>query len=188
VTLPEVHIHYRRPPDRVEVFVQELLHDDPAVKVTFQPATPIERPVDVGGRVILEPGSPVVWFTFPGAWHDIGRFHTTDGAFTGLYANVLTPPELGGDTPHRWETTDLFLDVWLAQGEAARILDRDQFDEARARGWIDDAIAERALAEAEALRAAHARGAWPPPIVEAWTLERARARRAAVSPGPPPPP
>lgn len=169
-----VHIHYRRPPDRVQVYVQELILDEPGVKVTYQPATPIDGPRVVDGVTILEPGSPVVWFTFPDVWHDIGRFHTAGGVFTGLYANVITPAvlETGPGTTLRWDTTDLFLDVWLPAAGGARVLDRDQFDEARRRRWIDPGTGRRALAEAERIVDAHARGMWPPPVVAAWTLDR----------------
>ncbi|HSG46956.1 MAG TPA: DUF402 domain-containing protein, partial [Longimicrobiales bacterium] len=106
---PTVRIHYRRPPNRVQVFEQTLIHDGADVKVTLARDLPYE-PMRIEGEVVLEPGSDVVWFTFPGRWHDIGRFHRADGTFTGLYANLLTPPVLDGT---EWDTTDLFLDVWL---------------------------------------------------------------------------
>jgi len=179
-----VHIHYLRPPDRLQVYVQELVVDHPEVKVSYQPDTPVERPLRVGGATILEPGSPVVWFTFPGRWHDIGRFHTADGTFTGLYANILTPPvlESAGQGPAsaepgavvRWDTTDLFLDVWLGPGGDLEVLDREQLDEALAHGWVDEGTARRARDEVERIRAAHDQGRWPPPVVDAWTLERVR--------------
>ena len=122
-----VHIHYRRLPDREDIYVQDLVLDHPEVKVTFQPSTPISSPVVVDGATVLEPGSPAVWFTFPGAWHDIGRFHDRQGRFTGIYANVLTPCILHreGSTGEilRWDTTDLFLDVWKGVAGPARLLE-----------------------------------------------------------------
>ncbi|MBT8335103.1 MAG: DUF402 domain-containing protein [Gemmatimonadetes bacterium] len=178
-----VHIHYRRLPERVDTYVQELLHDGDDVKVTFQPSTPIDRPLRVEGRVILEPGSPVVWFTFPGAWHDIGRFHLADGTFTGIYANVLTPPRLHDpdDDPVEWETTDLFLDVWRGAGGEIRILDEDEWTRAHQAGVLPDGWAHRAREEADALVTAEAEGRWPPAVVESWTLDRARERLAQSS-------
>jgi predicted RNA-binding protein associated with RNAse of E/G family len=178
VTLaPEVHIHYRRPPDRVDVFVQRLVRDAPGVKVTLQPATPIDRPVVIEGRRVLEPGSPVVWFTFPGVWHDIGRFHTADGRFTGLYANILTPCRLHGShtpPPLRWDTTDLFLDVWWEPGRILRLLDEPDLEEAVDRGWVHPSTAARARREARRLLR-EAGESWPPPVTQEWTLDRARA-------------
>ena len=174
---PPVHIHYRRPPDREDVFIQGLVLDAPEVKVTFQPSTPIPEPVRVEGRTVLEPGSPVVWFTFPGAWHDIGRFHTADGEYTGLYANVLTPCRLhraGSPPPLIWETTDLFLDVWMDPLGSTRLLDEPDLDRALERGWVAESTGDRARREARRILEA-AGSSWPPGVVREWTLDRVRA-------------
>lgn len=174
VTAPLVHIHYRRPPDREEVFEQRLVLDRDDVKVTLARDLDFDDPIVIGDDVALETGSDAVWFTFPGRWHDIGRFHRADDRFTGLYANILTPPRIGPD--HVWETTDLYLDVWLEPGEDPVVLDREQFDEARDEGWIDADTARRALDEVERLVEGAEAGGWPPPVVDEWTLERARER------------
>ena len=165
----EVAIHYRRPPDRIEVFRQHLLYDADDVKVTFH--TSMTGPVvRIDEFVALEEGSDVVWFTFPGRWHDVGRFHDASGAFTGLYANILTPPEI---TDHRWETTDLFLDVWAPAEGTPELLDRNEFEHAVTAGWIDDATRLRALEEADHIMAGLEAGSWPPAIVQEWTRTRA---------------
>ncbi len=176
-----IHIHYHRPPDRTEVFVQRLIHDDGKVKVTFAEGLRLEEPLVLGGRSALEDGSDAVWFTFPGAWHDIGRFHTADGRLTGIYANVLTPCifEPGGT----WFTTDLFLDLWIPvevwqgrrSGLEPKLLDEDELDQAERRGWVARPVAERAREEARRLVAAARAGLWPPAAVERWSREKARA-------------
>jgi predicted RNA-binding protein associated with RNAse of E/G family len=167
-----VTIHYRRPPDRETVFEQPVVHDDGNCIVTYLPAAALKEPVVAGGRVVLEAGAPIVWFTYRGdVWHDVGRFHLADGTFTGVYANILTPVLMDG---HRWETTDLFLDVWVNADGGVEILDRDEFDAALAAGWIDAPTAARALAEAERLADDARRGVWPPVQVREWTLGRAR--------------
>lgn len=173
-TLPVVDIHYRRLPDRVTVFRQVVVEDAGDYVVTFLEASDVAKPVtDGAGRTILEPGAPVVWFTYPGAWHDIGRFHLADGTFTGIYANVLMPVAM---LPGAWDTTDLCLDVWLGTDGRLEVLDQDELEQARARGWIAPAAAQRALQEAVRLMGAARAGAWPPAHVGEWTLERARAR------------
>jgi predicted RNA-binding protein associated with RNAse of E/G family len=167
-----VRIRYRRPPDRVQLFDQAVVDDDGRCVVTYLPAAQLKKPVTAGGRVVLEPGAPVVWFTWRGdVWHDVGRFHRADGTFTGIYANVLTPVRMDGA---EWETTDLFLDVWMDADGRVEILDRHEFDAAVDAGWVDAATAARALAEAERLAAEARAGTWPPPVVCEWTLERAR--------------
>jgi predicted RNA-binding protein associated with RNAse of E/G family len=142
--------------------------------VTLLERTPIIRPLLIDTRVALAPNAPAVWFTFPDAWHDIGRFHDASGSFTGFYANVLTPVTgLDGDA---WETTDLFLDVWLpAAGGGARLLDSDELESAFAAQQLPAEWYARARNEAERLLAAAARGEWPPPVVHEWPLARARA-------------
>lgn len=148
------------------------------VLVTYLPAAGVARTVRVGDRVVLEAGSPVVWFTFPGARHDIGRFHAPDGRFTGYYANVLTPVEIvppAEDEPETWRTTDLFLDVFLSPDGAVEVLDEDELREAVRRGWIDRETAGMAEEEARRIARRARAGTWPPAIVEEWTLERARA-------------
>jgi predicted RNA-binding protein associated with RNAse of E/G family len=167
-----VTIHYRRPPDRLEVFEQAVVDDDGACVISFLPAAKLKKPMERGGRVVLEAGAPIVWFTYRGdVWHDVGGFHLADGTFTGIYANVLTPVRMDGA---RWETTDLFLDVWVDADGGVEILDRDEFDAALAAGWLDPSTAARALAEAERLAGDARRGAWPPAAVREWTVERAR--------------
>jgi len=169
---PQVRIDYLRPPDHREVFVQDLILDRPDVKVTLARDLPFDPPIMIRGEVALEKGSAAVWFTFPGLWHDIGRFHRADDSFTGIYANILTPPLMppGG----RWETTDLFLDVWVDPAGRLCVLDEDQLREAEQEGWVSAGQARRARQEVEQIRQEFAAGRWPPPVVAEWSLARAR--------------
>lgn len=168
-----VRIHYLRPPDREEVFQQHLLLDTPAVKVTLASNVPFDPPIRIHGEIALETGSDAVWFTFPGLWHDIGRFHLADDTFTGIYANILTPPLIRGDGI--WHTTDLFLDVWVDPTGAMDILDEDQLEEAVREGWISRETAHRAREEVRWIEGRFDEGKWPPGIVREWTLTRARS-------------
>lgn len=172
-TAERVRIHYRRG-DREDLFVQDVVHRTEACVVTFLDATPLERPVLIDGRIALEPGAPAVWFTFAGAHHDIGRFHRADGTFTGIYANILTP--VRGVAGAEWWTTDLYLDLWIDDGQVA-VLDRDELAAAERAGHVAPADAARARAEANRLVRAADAGTWPPPVVFEWTLERVRRSR-----------
>jgi predicted RNA-binding protein associated with RNAse of E/G family len=167
-----VRILYRRPPDRIEIFEQRLLLDRPDVKVTLAENVPFDPPIRIHGGIALERGSDAVWFTFPGRWHDIGRFHRADGTFTGFYANILTPPVLHPDG--EWETTDLFLDIWIDSNGSLSVLDQDQLAEAEQEGWISTDTAARAREEADRICKEFQAGKWPPPVVGDWTLDRAR--------------
>jgi predicted RNA-binding protein associated with RNAse of E/G family len=178
VTIPLVEIHYLRPPGREEVYRQHLIHEDGSVKITYAPRIVRRHAIHIDDDLVLERGSDIVWFTFPGAWHDIGRFHLADGTFTGIYANVLTPPIFESD--HVWRTTDLFLDLWLASGATPKLLDKDEFDEAVQAAWIDERTRQRALEEVDRILEAAAAGLWPPPVVREWPLERARKAAAGA--------
>jgi predicted RNA-binding protein associated with RNAse of E/G family len=167
-----VRIDYFRLPRRREVFVQKILLDTPEVKITLAENVPFDPPIQVMDRVVLEAGSDAVWFTYPEVWHDIGRFHLADDEFTGIYANILTPPVIR--SRGNWETTDLFLDVWVDPDGTLTILDEDQLAEAEEEGWISEALARRAREEANWIVREHEAGRWPPPIVHEWTLARAR--------------
>lgn len=167
----EAEIHYKRPPDREQLFRQIVVEDTGEYVVTLLEAAVLAKPVTAGGRTVLEPGAPVVWITYRGRWHDVGRFHLADGTFTGVYANVLTPVEMDGA---RWETTDLFLDLWAGADGTLVVLDEDELREAEREGWVTPETATRARDEAAALLEAARRGAWPGPEVHEWTLERAR--------------
>ena len=170
-SLPRVTIHYLRPPDRLQTFRQPIIHQSAEVIVTFSRGIRVPSPMELDGEVVLETGSDVVWFTFPGRWHDIGRFHNARGAFTGFYANLLTPVEMLPG--HVWHTTDLFLDVWMTPGRAPRLLDEDELQAALDADALDIEMAGRAREEAERILELAGAGRWPPPVVREWTRERA---------------
>ncbi len=167
-----MRIHYVRPPDREQLLVQRLVYEDAQVLISLLESAAIARPITIGGKLAVEPGAPLLWFTFPGQWFDVGRFHRLDGTCTGLYADIVEPVQRLG--PHEWRAVDLFLDLWLdARGGAPVLLDEDELEEALARGWIGAETAAAARREAERLLDLAARGTWPPGIVQEWTLERA---------------
>ena len=141
-----VAIHYQRPGRSTAIYRQRVLERRSDAIITHQSHTPLAKPLRVEGRTILEPGSPVVWFTFPGRWHDIGLFALANGTPTGLYANILTPVEF--ISPHEWHTTDLCLDIWIPYGGRARLLDEDELQAAESAGLIARELAERAREEA----------------------------------------
>ena len=168
-----MRLNYRRLPARLTVFEQYLVHEDDAVMVTFAEHTDIPRDLVVDGNTILEPGAPVIWFTFPGAHYDIGRFHLRDDRFTGLYANIITPVQFTSRL--EWETTDLFLDIWLAaNGAAPVLLDEDELATATSEGVIDTVGAQDSRGEANRLLEAWRLRSWPPRVVYEWDLARAR--------------
>ena len=172
-----VTIQYLRPPDRVTQFRNVLVQRDDECIVTLMEGTPLQQPVRVGETTVLENGSPAIWLTFPDAWYDVGLFHTRDGCFTGYYANILTPVVFRSED--EWETTDLFLDVWVGADGTVTLLDEEELEQAVAAGWITEEVAQNAREEALRLLNAAQAGTWPPDAVREWSLGRARAVAAA---------
>lgn len=168
-TSEQVRIYYQRLPDQEEIFNQRLVLERDDVIVTVTDPLSLAAPITIDGESVLESGSQAVWFTFPGVWHDVGRFYRADGTFVGFYANILTPPKINGRV---WHTTDLFLDVWIRDNASAQILDEDELDEALERGHIDLHTAARAKEEADHLVELAETGDWPPDIVRSVTLAR----------------
>jgi predicted RNA-binding protein associated with RNAse of E/G family len=171
VNVATIELHYRRLPDRTDVFRQRLVASTDDHIVTYLDAAEVPRPILADGGIILEPGAPVIWFTYPGAWYDIGRFHLADETYTGCYANIITPVRMTG---RRWETTDLALDVWFGVDQRAKILDEDDFAEAVTNGWIDEITERTARRTANDLLDRARAGEWPPEEVDLWNLERVR--------------
>lgn len=173
--MQRVEIQYRRPPDRLDVFVQDLVVDRPDLKVTLHDPSTLETTLQVGDDVIYEPGAAIVWFVFPDRWHDLGRFHLEDGTFTGYYINLITPVEIDGTI---WRMFDLCLDLWVDVDGRFQVLDQDEFDEAVDRSWIDPATAERARSELAGVIAQVRGGDWPPAVVRKYDLAQVRKLRA----------
>ena len=170
MTQKRVQIHYRRLPDNVRIFNQRVVLERKDCIITLSEPLFLPEPMSTGGRIMLENGSLALWFTFPDQWHDIGLFHTADRTFTGLYANILSPPDMKGNV---WRTVDLFLDLWWPVDGPLELLDEDELTEALEKGVIDDRLAWYAQTEADRLMELARKGEWPPQIVREWTLERA---------------
>ena len=154
-------IVYTRPPDDVEHFSQELLHDGAACKISLLVLPKDAEPLRVG-EVDVPPGGAVLWFMFPGRSYEVGSVYDSDGEFLGYYTNFVRPPR--PDTTV-WHLTDLFLDVWQPPSGPPRLLDEDELTEAAARGWLEAEDVERTRAEAAAVLRAARNDRWPPVVV-----------------------
>ena len=170
-----IRIHYHRPGKGTIVYHEDLVLDRQDVKVTLLAAYD-GKAVTANGAVILGPGAPIVWYVFPDEWYDIGRFHLSDGTFTGWYTNLCVPTEIAGED---WHCTDLFLDHWLGAEGDASWLDEDEFREAVNGGLLDAPTAERVVAQRASVDRKMAAGAWPPAITREIDLATARRTVAA---------
>ena len=169
-----VHFEYHRPGIGITVYDEWLVLDRPDVKVLLQDA--YSGPdVDVGTSRVLDTGAPIIWFVFPDAWHDIGRFHLSDGTFTGWYTNLCKPVKFDGDT---WIGNDLFLDLWQFSDGKVTWLDEDEFEDAVKSGLVDKALEKQVLNQRALLDLQVSQGAWPPPVAKDIDLTQVHALRS----------
>jgi predicted RNA-binding protein associated with RNAse of E/G family len=167
---PLIELEYRRPGKATIVYREWLVFERPDVKVLLLDA--YEGPtVSVEETIIQDTGAPIIWFVFPERWHDIGRFHTRDEAFTGWYTNFCRPPEFHGT---RWVARDLFLDCWQPTDGPVSWLDEDELAEAVRTKLIDHPTLQRIQNERQLLELQLREGTWPPAIARDMDLDQVR--------------
>ncbi len=161
---------YRRPPDHVRRFRQEVLHDGPSCKVSV---FHVEQDLDIGD-ITVGSGGAILWYLFPGRPFEVAAVHDASGHRLGYYTNFIRTPSI---EPGRWDLTDLYLDVWQGSGEQARLLDAEDLAQAVTSGVIDAEEARGVEAEAEAILRAAQNGRWPPRLVREYPLKDVPALR-----------
>ena len=141
-----VTLTYKRLPDRVNHFQQELLYLDDDVIVTSQRVKP-SSPIVQNGETVLADNFAAVWFVFTGLWYDIGKVYNLNNEWTGYYCDVLKPVKRRVDAAGKlecFEITDLFLDLWVNPDDTYEVQDEDEFEEAIQNGAIDAELERKA--------------------------------------------
>lgn len=172
--LSRVEIDYRRGPRHRRLYVQELLYRARGYRITLHCWPEGAGSVRVAEDLVLEPGAPLLWFTYPGRPYEVASFHDSDGERLGFYTNLVRPSELEGP---RWVLHDLWLDVWQPAAGEPRILDRDELAEAEEEGWITPGAARGVRELAARILERAARGGWPPEEVRRTPLASVPALR-----------
>jgi len=101
-----------------------------------------------GLGVEKRPGDRAVTRLWTGTWYLVHEYISQEGNLIGVYGNVNTPPEVGSG---RIKYFDLYIDVVKKPGEEARIIDREELEEAYREGFISETVYREALATAEYL-------------------------------------
>ncbi|MYK19721.1 DUF402 domain-containing protein [Candidatus Poribacteria bacterium] len=141
-----VTLTYKRPPDRVNHFQQQLLYMDDEVILTSQCVRP-SAPIVQNGKTVLGDNFPVVWFVFTGLWYDVGKVYNLNGEWTGYYCDIMKPVKRTVDATGKlncFEITDLFLDLWVNPDGTYEIQDEDEFEEAVQSDAIDAELERKA--------------------------------------------
>ena len=159
-----IELIYKRPPNRVHHFQQNLLYEDDDVIVTTQRITP-SSPIIIDGVTVLGDNYRAVWFVFADRWYDIGKIYNLKDRFTGYYCDIILPMKR---TRTHFEITDLFLDLWVSPDGSYQVEDEDEFESAVAQNWIQTDLANQAKNALQDLIAEVESGAFPPEITNRW--------------------
>ena len=141
-----VTLTYKRPPDRVNHFQQELLYLDDDVIVTSQRVKP-SSPIVQNGETVLGDNFAAVWFVFTGLWYDVGKVYNLNNEWTGYYCDIMKPVKRSMNVAGKldcFEITDLFLDLWINPDGSYEIQDKDEFEEAIQNGAIGTELERKA--------------------------------------------
>ena len=159
-----IELIYKRPPDRVSHFPQNLLYEDDNVIVTTQRIKP-SSPIIIDGMTVLGDNYRAVWFVFANRWYDIGKIYNLEDHFTGYYCDIILPMKR---TDTHFEITDLFLDLWVSPDGSYQVEDEDEFESAIVQNWIQTDLANQARKALQDLIAEIESGAFPPEITNRW--------------------
>ncbi len=141
-----VTLTYKRPPDRVNYFQQQLLYLDDDVIVTSQRVKP-STPIVQNGEMVLADNFAAVWFVFTGLWYDVGKVYNLNNEWTGYYCDIMKPVKRSTNVTGEldcFEITDLFLDLWVNPNGSYEIQDEDEFEEAIQNSAIDAELEKKA--------------------------------------------
>ena len=166
--LEMVTLTYKRPPNRVNHFQQQLLYLDDDVIVTSQRVKP-STPIVQNGETVLADNFAAIWFVFTGLWYDVGKVYNLNNEWTGYYCDIMKPVKRrinAAGALDCFEITDLFLDLWINPDGSYEIQDEDEFEEAIQTGAISPELAEKARDTLSALIVEVETGKFPPQIVQ----------------------
>ncbi|MBM3241953.1 DUF402 domain-containing protein [Candidatus Poribacteria bacterium] len=184
--MKQIELIYKRLPNRVSFFQQELIYEDDTAIVTRQRVKP-SSPLVIDSVTVLDDNYTALWFIFPDKWYDMGKMHNPQGECTGYYCDIIMPMKrtISQDKQFLFtvEITDLCLDLWICSLRSPtpsayspdgsyHILDEDEFELAVKNGWMDNTLAQRARQELNNLIQLVKAGKFPPAIVQPFLSKR----------------
>ncbi len=123
----------------------------PECIVTWTPAgTPVFHNPERFPHAVYDQPWAIRSYYWPGRRHDLLEVYQPDGRLHELYINISSPVEVNDDEVR---FIDHELDVVQSAGEAAQIVDQDEFAEAAAKYGYTDAFVRQGYELAESLLA-----------------------------------
>jgi len=170
--MKQIELIYKRLPDKVSFFHQELIYEDETVIVTRQKVKP-SSPLIIDDVTVLDDNYTALWFIFADKWYDMGKMYNPQDKCTGHYCDIIIPMKRMASADTQFavtvEITDLCLDLWICPDGNYHILDEDEFEAAINNGWMDNQLSQRARQELDNLIQLVEAGQFPPAIVETIT-------------------
>lgn len=116
-------------------------------------------------------GYDVIWFLFKDEPFDVGRFYRPDGTWTGYYVDILEPVRWQGTNADTLQPiVDLFLDLWIAPDGEHMVLDEDEFEDAKAKGYLSGDQVAHAQETLQRLVASVMQNTFPQDVVKNFRL------------------
>ncbi|MCX8174012.1 MAG: DUF402 domain-containing protein [Thermoplasmata archaeon] len=136
-----------RPGKPTEVWVNEKVYEDLEVVVSLFDFSGLKKEFVVDGRVVIDRTCKALCADFIGKPYEILVVLDKGDSLRGYYVNINRNIVKEGNkvTVH-----DLFLDIWVSPDMRWKVLDRDEFEDARKAGLLtleDVALAEKTLGE-----------------------------------------
>ena len=161
-----ITLTYKRLPDRINYYKQQLLYADDDVIVTTQKIKPSTEIVQ-NGKTVLGDNFTAIWFVFSGRWYDIGKIYNLNNEWTGYFCDIIKPVNRSSNN---FEIVDLFLDLWVSPDGSYEVQDEDEFETALSEGTITPKLAIKARNALNALIDDVTSGNFPPEFVKNYTF------------------
>jgi len=159
----DLTFEYTRLPDNVVRWRHWKLHEDSEALVSAFHDPDLPRPLMAGDEVIVEGSFSGISYNFWDKWFNVISVYDERMEFRGYYSDILTPIK---KTWTLVTTTDLFLDLFMFPDGRWKVVDEDEFEEALAKGLMDDGIARSARTALDEISKRAEAGDWPPEIVK----------------------
>lgn len=166
----ELSFQFIRPPDHRYTFHSTLLEADDRHIVVTHRAYP-SKPLYYRDQEVMAAGYDVIWFLFKDEPFDVGRFYRPDGTWTGYYVDILEPVRWQGTNADTLQPiVDLFLDLWIAPDGEHMVLDEDEFEDAKAKGYLSGDQVAHAQETLQRLVASVMQNTFPQDVVKNFRL------------------
>ncbi len=162
-----ITLTYKRLPDRINYYEQQLLYADDDVIVTTQKIKPSSQIV-INEKTVLGDNFTAIWFVFSALWYDIGKIYNLNNEWTGYYCDIIQPVNRSSNN---FEIVDLFLDLWVSPDGSYEVQDEDEFETALREGTITKELASKARHALDDLIDNVTSGNFPPDFVRNYALK-----------------